>query len=232
MTGCDIGLTPVLEGPWLYLAEMVHRVRNEYASAIAAASVRAARSLNPETRAALDEIAERLYAFAGAHQLMQPPVGGGSLDLVRHLTAIGVTLHRARLVNHGIDLEVNGPDSLAVDAAQGWRLGLIVAELITNAARHARVSSGGLISVAVAAAGDRIAICVRDSGTDQPNTLASYRPGTGTRLVDALTAEIGGTIDRKFSPAGSTVTIDLPWCRAHPVKWSTAPETRGAGAHA
>ena len=218
MTGCDVGSTPVLEGPWLYLAEMIHRVRNEYASAIAAASVRAARSLNPETRAALDEIAERLYAFAGAHQLMQPPLGGGSIDLVRHLTAIGVTLHRARLSNHGIDLEVNGPESLPVDAAQGWRLGLIVAELITNAARHARTSVAGLISVKVSTAGDRIEICVRDSGTDQPNAAVTYLPGTGTRLVDALTGEVGGTIDRKFSPAGSAVTIDVPWCRAHPAQ--------------
>lgn len=215
MTGCDIGVMPVLEGPWLYIAELIHRVRNEYASAIAAASVRAARSGNPETRAALDEVAERLYAFAGVHRLMQPPVEGGTIDLVRHLTDIGATLHRARLASHCIDLKVDGPETLTVDADQGWRLGLIIAELITNAARHALTTNGGTISVALATIGDRIEICVRDSGSERLKAVANCLPGTGTRLVDALAAEVGGTVDRKFSPTGSAVMVSAPRSGAH-----------------
>ena len=59
--------------PLLYVAELLHRVSNEYASAISLASVMASRASSPEVRSALETVIEHLVQLATAHRVLFPP---------------------------------------------------------------------------------------------------------------------------------------------------------------
>jgi two-component sensor histidine kinase len=67
--------------PLLYVAELLHRVSNEYASTISLASVMASRASSPEVKSALKTVIEHLVRLASAHRVLLPPVDGGTADL-------------------------------------------------------------------------------------------------------------------------------------------------------
>jgi hypothetical protein len=75
-------------GRLLYVAELLHRVRNEYAEAIAMASVMASHSASRETKVTLEKVIEYLTRFAKAHQLLSPPAFGGVADLGDYLARL------------------------------------------------------------------------------------------------------------------------------------------------
>jgi len=193
------------ETSWLYVAELLHRVRNEYATTIALATVAATRSSCDETRTALGDVIDRLHALAEAHRVMQPPAANGRTDFAGHLTQICQAMMATGLQKRGISLNLEIPHSVPLDAARCWRAGLVVAELITNAARHAFSARAGGITVSLAA--DRRITCqVRDDGSPS----SALRPGLGTHLVDALAAELDGHVERILGPVGMTVTLSFP----------------------
>lgn len=210
----------IVDGGWLYVAEMVHRIGNEYTSAIASMRLAAARSSSTEAKAALDRAAGQLGAFAKAHRVMQPPIGGGLVDLVDSLTRMCRAVTLASLQERGISLtlEISGP--IWLDAGRCWRTKLVIGELITNAARHAFATDGGAIRVAVTVAAGQVSCAVTDNGSGP----VDFTPGTGTRLVDSLAAELGGKVQRHFGANGSTVTLLFPACPSQ-----AGPEDGSAG---
>ena len=180
---------PVSGGePLLYVVELLHRVSNEYASAISLASVMASRARPaPKQRSALKTVIEHLVQLASAHRVLLPPVVDGTADLGDYVTRLCRAKVAAELERRGTTLRLAVVSSVALDHARCWRVGLIVSELITNAARHGLPSGRGEIFVSVAA-NAQVVCRVSDNG---PAT-AAFRPGLGTRLVDALPAELDG----------------------------------------
>ena len=74
--------------PLLYAAELLHRVSNEYASAISLASVMASRASSPEAKNALETVIEHLVQLATAHRVLLPPVVDGTADLGDYVTRL------------------------------------------------------------------------------------------------------------------------------------------------
>jgi hypothetical protein len=121
--------------PLLYKAELFHRMSNEYAAAISFVSTVASESRNSEVMSALTAVVDHLTQLANAHRVLSPPNMEGEADLEEYL---------ARLCNAKVGTEFIRPDatlrlavstSVALDSARCWRFGLILSELITNAAR-------------------------------------------------------------------------------------------------
>ena len=71
--------------PLLYLEELLHRVSNEYASAISLASVMASRASTDEAKMALETVIEHLAQRAAVHRVLSPPVVDGTTDLGDYL---------------------------------------------------------------------------------------------------------------------------------------------------
>jgi two-component sensor histidine kinase len=191
----------------LLLAEMTHRVSNEYALAISSISLAAARSSNAEAKAALAEAAARLRDFAEAHRALQAPMAAGAMDLSAYLQRLCGALVRASLAERGIRLTfVDQPVELAADRC--WRVGLIVSELITNAVRHGLGGRAGEIVVAVMVKDSGEVHCrVTDNGGSDDD---APRLGRGSHIVDALAAELGGVVERQFTASGTTVLLLFP----------------------
>jgi len=137
--------------PLLYVAELLHRVSNEYASAISLASVTASRASSLEAKSALKIVIEHLVQLASVHRVLLPPVVDGTVDLGDYLTRLCQAKAAAELERRGTTLRLAVGSPLALEPARCWRVGLIVSELITNAARHGLPSGRGEIFVSVAA---------------------------------------------------------------------------------
>ncbi len=204
--------------PLLYVAELLHRVSNEYASAISLASVMASRASSPEARSALKTVIEHLVQLASAHRALLPPVVDGTVDLGDYRARLCQAKAAAELERRGTTLRLVVVSSLALDHACCWRVGLVVSELITNAARHGLPSGRGEILVSVAANAAQVVCRVSDNGA----ATAAFRPGLGTRLVDALAAELDGHVERRFGCDGPTITLMFP---ARSYRYARWPES-------
>jgi two-component sensor histidine kinase len=123
--------------PYLYLAELLHRVHNEYTCVISLTNRLAARSAHEETKTALAQIINRFYALAASHQMLRPPLTTASADLSANLTQLCYAMTSSGLAERGIELHLAVTEPVMLDAKRCWRAELIISELITNASRHA-----------------------------------------------------------------------------------------------
>jgi len=135
------------------------------------------------------------------------------------------SIKRSKLDRMNIDL-VLAVHPLPLESSRCWRLGMIAAELMANAARRAFPGRRGEIRVELFRAG-RLAKCVV---ADDGSAPAQARPGRGFRIVEELTASLDGWFERKLGPAESSSILTFPYHRPSeesPRRNSQAPESAG-----
>jgi two-component sensor histidine kinase len=191
---------------YLYLAEFLHRVHNEYTCAISLANRLAARSAPEETKTALAQIINCLHALAASHQMLRPPLTAASADLSANLTQLCYAMTLSGLAERDIELHLAVTEPVMLDAKRCWRAELIISELIRNASRHAFTSQAGRISVAVETAAGQIICRVSDDGSP----TATLKRGLGSELIDALAADLDGYVERIHKASGTTITLFFP----------------------
>ena len=191
--------------PWLYIAEMEHRVANEYALAVATISLAAARSSDAGVKATLGGAAQRLRDYASVHRTLQAPLTPGLMDLSFYLRGLFDALVRASLSERGVSITLI-EQSVEIEAQRCWRVGLIASELITNAVRHGFGGGPGAITVEMVKSVGQVQCRVCDNG----RPVLDPSPGNGTHLVDSLARELGGFIDRRFGRDGTLVLLSFP----------------------
>src|SRR5271168_3296943 len=136
---------PFPEGQ-LLLSELTHRINNEFASAISVVSLVAARSNNGEVKDALAAVTDCLHNHALVHRALQMPEYRTHVDAAAYLRQLCLSVSRSKLDCKNIRLVlVDHPISMQSDRC--WQLGMIVYELITNAARHAFDGRSGEIRI-------------------------------------------------------------------------------------
>jgi two-component sensor histidine kinase len=188
------------------LHELNHRVNNEFAAAISVVSLAAARSGNNDVKTALRAVTELLHHYACVHRALQMPEHADTmLDAEEYLRQLCLSISRSYLDNRNIKL-VLAVEHLLLPADIGWRLGMIVYELIINAMRHAFEGGGGEIRVAVRRDGAFVKCSVQDNGS----TAANIQPGRGLKIVDALSSALGGRFKQAFGPSGSASLLVFP----------------------
>jgi two-component sensor histidine kinase len=192
--------------PYLYVAEFLHRVHNEYTCAISLATRLAARSSHEETKAVLVQIINRLHGLAATHQILRPPLTAAFVDLSANLTQLCHAMTSFELAERGIELHLAITEPVLLDAKRCWQAELIISELITNALRHAFPSRGGRISIAVEAASGQVICCVSDDGSPATSLIR----GLGSKLIDALAADLDGSVERIHNASGTTATLFFP----------------------
>ena len=189
----------------LLVEEITHRVANEYAIAIASIGMETARIVDPDARAALRRVAAKLGAFAEAHRALQSPGCNGEMNLGDHLDRLCAAISDAALRERGVKL-ILLEDEIVLAPERCWRVGLIVAELITNAVRHGFGCNGGMIVVEVRRVGAEVLCQVADNGGSLPDPP----PSRGRHVVEGLAGELGGDIRWRFGPNGVTAMLSFP----------------------
>jgi len=197
---------PVVSGPGclLLVAEIEHRVANLLTAAFSAVSLAARCGSKPG--ASLEETARRLAAHADLHRILQAPVTPGpSVDFREHLARIGEAAARAGL--GGVPIRVTlGKRPIELDGWRCWLAGLIVTELIVNAARHGSNTDPRGVSIAVLVRGPQVVCRVANSAPVE----ARGSPSRGSAIVEALAGALEGRVERAVTEAGVAVTLSFP----------------------
>ena len=203
MTSLPSQLPMPQEGVLLH--ELNHRISNEFCSAISVVSLAAVRSSNKEVKAALTDVAELLHHYAEVHCALRMPEYGIRRDAAAYLRNLCLSIRRSKLNQMKIDL-VLAARRLWLPSDRCWLLGMIVYELITNAARHAFAGRDGWIRVELSRTGALVECRVLDNGSPP----VSFRPGRGLKIVHELTKALEGRFDQKFATGGSTSSVVFP----------------------
>jgi two-component sensor histidine kinase len=217
----NVGLRPLF-----LVEEITHRVLNEYTEAISCLALAAAQAPDSLSEAALTSAALRLRARAEAHRALQAPLTNGVTDLGDYIARLAACLNRAQLAAAGVRLTVSA-DEVWLGAEQCWRVGLIIAELIRNATRHGFRGGPGNICVEIAQASGRVSCEVCDDGRGTP----VMGGGRGRRVVEALAADLAGSISWFHASGGCCARLEFPAaCDMGDVDLlSLVPAPRGAG---
>ena len=197
---------PLSEEPIL-LRELNHRINNEFSSIISIVALAAARSGSEEVKAALTEVSKLLHEHVDVHRALEMPQHDTFINAAAYLRKLCTSISRSKLDRLNINL-VLAASPVHLQPDHCWRLGMIVYELITNAARHAFTDSGGKVRVELLCAGAFVECRVLDNGS-APSTM---RPGRGLKLVRELAKTLAGGVEHEFGADGSRATLVFPWC--------------------
>ena len=189
----------------LLFKEMTHRILNEYSAAINMLALAAAKAADAQTKTTLQDAADRLRDHAIAYRALQLPSEEEPTDLTDHISGICRAIYRSRLHTRGIKLAVTG-ETIVLCAEQCWYAGLIVSELVTNAAKHAFNQRVGSVWVETRSTDEQVQCGVIDDGV----VAVRHPPGRGTEINDALARRLGGTVNRTFSSRGTTAILTFP----------------------
>jgi two-component sensor histidine kinase len=202
----EFPLAPEVPIERILLHELIHRINNEFSSLIGAVSRTAARSVNYEVKVALAHIIEILSHYAELHRALQMPEDDAYIDASAYLENLCLSISRSKLVGIRMDLILTA-SPLRLPSERCWRLGMIVYELVTNAARHAFGSGNGEIRVELSCAGKFVECRVVDNGS----APSKIQRGRGLKIVDELVKGLDGRIDQRFGQSGSLSILRFPY---------------------
>lgn len=191
----------------LLLQEMSHRVKNKFGM-ISSIIALQARTSDPDTRHALQDVATRVNVIATVHDYLQLSRHDGLIDMEEYLTGLCKALKEALSGHRPISLGAHAiPVQLAAEKALAT--GLIVNELVTNAFKYAfEEERPGHIQVDLTQDDAGLILTVSDNGRGR---IPDSEPGLGTRLVTVFSAQLGGTAVWDVSPQnGCRATIRFP----------------------
>jgi len=190
----------------ILLHELIHRVNNEFSSLIGAVSRNAARSANHEVKVALAHTIELLSHYAELHRALQMPENDRYIDAASYLENLCLSISRSKLDGMKIDLVLTA-SPLRLPSEGCWRLGMIVYELVTNAAQHAFSNGNGKVRVELSRAGKLVECRVVDNGSAPINV----QRGRGLKIVDELVKGLDGRLGQRFGPRGSFSILTFPY---------------------
>lgn len=162
----------------MLMQEVHHRVKNSLQLVRTLLQLQG-RLATPETRAKLDEAAQRIMTIGAVHQRLYDGPSVAAAEVGPYLS--GLLDDMRALLSGAADCSiVLKAEPMELLADHLTPLGLIVSELVTNAAKYGQ----GEISVAVSHAPGGLLVSVADEGPGFPEAMASG--GLGMRLVTAL----------------------------------------------
>ena len=211
--------TPPALQEGVLLRELHHRITHGVASAIELVSAAAIRVEGAEAKRALSDVVDLLQGFADVHCALTMPGGETLIHAATYIRKLGCGLRRALLDRMDIQLAF-ATQSLALEPERCWRLGLIVHELVTNAARHACFDArAGQIKIKLTRIGALANCVILDNGS---------RAARGTsdrelRIVKQLARALGGRIERGFGTEFTSIVLSFPLTeRERGVNWTIA----------
>jgi two-component sensor histidine kinase len=161
---------------------------------------------DPAVRAAVAVFSTRIQASTGMHGMLADDAGETWVDASAHLGELCAELCAAQLAPRGLRCEFRS-DPAILPRETCRKLGLIVVELVANAARHAFADR----------AYGRVVICLRRTErgwicqvADNGSGFAGGETGHGTKLVQGLAQALGGELRVHSDAGGVVVTLSLP----------------------
>jgi two-component sensor histidine kinase len=188
------------------LRELHHRTKNTLTLLAAWLRLDFAPLHALNVREAIDQFEGRILAFGELYHLLSAGAGRGAISMGQYVGDLCRALSIAILAPNGLRCEVTAEDGL-LDSRRCERLGLIITELVTNAAKHAFPGRGkGCVRIDTAYRDGCWHCVISDNGIGAHDACR----GAGGQIVEDLARSIRAHITRKAGCPGTTVTIVVP----------------------
>ena len=196
----------------MLLQEMQHRIANSLQIIASILLLKARTVQSEETRMHLRDAHQRFISVAAVQQQLLASSHGDPVYIGPYLSRLSQALVASMTDDsRPISLEVQAEGG-TTSSAEAVSIGLMVAELVINAFKHAFVGdeAAGLVVVAYEAAetswrltvsDNVIGIPERQSDSDKPG------PGLGTIIIVALAKQLDARVEVMSSRRGTTVLI-------------------------
>jgi PAS domain S-box-containing protein len=190
----------------LLMREVDHRVKNSLALVNSLLSMQARGAVDETVREALTNAAQRVGSIASLHEKLYKG-RTDEVDLAPYVAGLAADLERS--VGEGFGIAVRAEcDSLVRPAEVASVIGLIVAELVTNAVRHGLEGRRGTVRVALRRAGEGFVLIVADDGRGLPEGFdLGARHGLGMRFVQSYVKRHGWTLSAR-NEGGACFTVE------------------------
>jgi two-component sensor histidine kinase len=203
----QIELRRALRTAELLRKEVDHRAKNSLQLLASLTSLQSRAAPDPQTRAALDLVRNRIASLSELHDLLHKSDASGAISLEQYLPQVLETL-RSTLPAHVTLAAEIAP--VQVMSGVATSLALLVNELVTNSAKHAfpdpAVAGNILLSVTQPVDG-ALTMLYRDTGIGVP-AEASTR-GLGTKVMASLASQLSGKLTVARGGPGHAVELTL-----------------------
>ena len=188
--------------------ELNHRVKNNL-SMVSSFLHLQARTASPQAREELTKAVVRVQSIAQVHSALYRGARREDVDLGGYLQDLCTGLATSLVNDDRVVIAVEA-ESLVAPVDTAVALGMVVTELVTNAAKYAYPApSTGRIAVRLARRDDEILLSVSDTGVGLKAVAAAGRGGLGLRLVGSLVEQVHGEL-AVSGPPGATFEVRLP----------------------
>lgn len=194
----------------LLLRELDHRTKNNFTIVTSLLELQKRRQTSAAARDALAAAAARVHSFAAAHQSLYQS-GGHLRDVAMadYLRQLAEDVVDAFFLAGRVQLEM-AIDQIDMPRDQAVSIGVVLNEVITNAAKHAfGPEDTGTVRVEFRAEGRAWRLVVSDDGQGAA-APAKARSGLGSSLIEAFAARAGGKVSVERAGRGTCVTVEGP----------------------
>lgn len=196
------------------IREIHHRVKNNLQTVAALLRLQSRRMVDPGAKAALQEAGRRLTTVALVHDTLSQ---GFEETVLFDEIAVRIVRTTVEVASRGVSVVARHSGSFGMLGAQdATPIAMILAELVHNAVEHgfdAETRPSGSVHVTAQRRPDNaeeevLEIEVSDDGKGLPRGWTPARTGLGVQIVEALLADLSGSISWSPGPrGGTTVTV-------------------------
>ena len=195
----------LLEQKEFLMGEVNHRVQNSLQLVSSFLALQARASDSPELHDALEEARRRLSAVGLVHRRLYGGDQVQVIDMARYIEELCADAV-ASMGQEWKDVLSLDLAPLTVSAARAVTLGLVLTELIINVNKHAYAGEAGPVEIRLLEEGDGLRLTVADRGKGRPVAGGGY----GTRIMNALVAQLGGKLAYEDNRPGLRATLTAP----------------------
>jgi two-component sensor histidine kinase len=195
----------------LLLKEVHHRVKNSLMMTSSLLHLQERRFNDPDVRDAFESTRRRLSSIGLVHEALYSGSSMQDVDLGDYLNRLLEELEDGYGASaRGITI-VRDIEPIQLAAEQATPVGLIVAEVVTNAFKHAfSEQAAGQITVQARRDGFAdVEVMIRDNGEGYGEAPEERPSGLGSRLIDSLTQQLHGAVS-KADDGGAVFRLTFP----------------------
>lgn len=197
----------IAEERLLFLREIDHRVKNNFAIFAGLVRMEDRHASSPEVSAALRRLGGQVESIARAHQaLYRREDGVSEVSMKPYLESLCASIESGMLRGRNVAVRVEA-EALAMPRDRAVSVGLVVNELCTNAAKHAfNGRDAGQVAVTLKRADDGIVVTVEDDGVGLRACAAGSQ---GQTLLNGFATQAGGRLAHVPTTAGTRFELRL-----------------------